>query len=293
MKIKILGSTGFVGIHLSKFLSNKYSVNNHNKNDSFVFNENCIINLIGKAHDLNNTNDFELYYKVNHELSNYIFDKFLESNANIFITLSSVKAVADSLNCELTEDYIPNPGTHYGKSKLLAEEYILSKTLPIGKRVYILRPCMIHGAGNKGNINLLYKIVSKGYPWPLGAFENNRSFCSIDNLCFIINELIENDQIPSGVYNVADDEPISTNGIIRLIAISQHKNPNIFNIPQYIILFISLIGNIFNLPLNTIRLRKLTQNYIVSNKKIKSAINKPLPLSCSVGFMKTFNSFTI
>lgn len=51
--------------------------------------------------------------------------------------------------------------THYGKSKLLAEQYILSKTIPNGKRVYILRPCMIHGTGNKGNLNLLYKIVSK------------------------------------------------------------------------------------------------------------------------------------
>ena len=51
-----------------------------------------------------------------------------------------------------------------------------------GKKVYILRPCMIHGPGNKGNLNLLYGVVSKGMPWPLGAFENRRSFTSIGNL---------------------------------------------------------------------------------------------------------------
>ena len=41
---------------------------------------------------------------------------------------------------------------------------------------------MIHGPGNKGNLNLLYSLVSKGLPWPLGSFENKRSYCSIDNL---------------------------------------------------------------------------------------------------------------
>ncbi|MGK4422647.1 hypothetical protein ACSLVQ_30785, partial [Klebsiella pneumoniae] len=72
--------------------------------------------------------------------------------------------------------------THYGKSKLLSEQFILSQDIPKGKRVYILRPCMIHGPNNKGNLNLLYEIVKKRIPWPLGMFKNKRSFCSIDNL---------------------------------------------------------------------------------------------------------------
>ena len=150
---------------------------------------------------------------------------------------------------------------------------------------------MIHGPGNKGNLNLLYKIVSKGFPWPLGAFENKRSFCSIDNLCFIINELIYNEAIPSGVYNIADDEPIATNDLIKLIAESQRKKYRIWNIPVYLIKLFSKIGDIIKLPLNTERLNKLTETYIVSNTKIKSAIKKPLPLSAKEGLMKTLNSF--
>lgn len=59
------------------------------------------------------------------------------------------------------------------------------------KRVYILRPCMIHGPGNKGNLNLLYNVVRKGIPWPLGDFENKRSFTSIDNLCYVVEGLLE------------------------------------------------------------------------------------------------------
>jgi nucleoside-diphosphate-sugar epimerase len=195
------------------------------------------------------------------------------------------------LNSELCEKHIANPTTHYGKSKLLAEQYILSKKIPNGKRVYILRPCMIHGPGNKGNLNLLYKLVSKGVPWPLGAFENYRSFCSIDNLLFIIKEIIERDDIPSGVYNVADNDPISTNMIISLIAKSNNRNPKIWKLSKKIIILLAKLGDLIKLPLNSERLEKLTQNYVVSNQKILNAIEKDLPVKAIDGIMKTLNSF--
>jgi nucleoside-diphosphate-sugar epimerase len=250
-----------------------------------------ILHFAGKAHDLKNVSDPSEYYTVNTELTKKLIDAFLSSDAKVFITISSVKAAADTIESQLTEDYLPNPITDYGKSKLLAEQYILSKSIPEGKRVYILRPCMIHGPSNKGNLNLLYKIVSKGFPWPLGAFENKRSFCSIDNLCFIINELVNNDSIASGVYNVADDEPLATNELIKLIAESQGKKYLIWNVPKSIIKLLSKMGDFLKLPLNSERLNKLTETYIVSNTKIITAINKPLPLSAKEGLMKTLNSF--
>ena len=248
-----------------------------------------VINLIGKAHDLKKNVDPNEYYYANTELLKNIYDAFLISNAKVFITISSVKAVADSYNQILTEECSPNPITIYGKSKFLAEQYILSREIPNGKRVFILRPCMIHGPGNKGNLNLLYKIVSKGIPWPLGSFENKRSFCSIDNILFIIGELICRDDIPSGIYNVADDEALSTNELIKLISQSMNKSTRILNIPRYLVHIVSKFGDILMLPLNTERLSKLTETYVISNQKIKSAINKPLPISSKEGFLKTFN----
>ena len=74
---------------------------------------------------------------------------------------------------------------------------------------------MIHGPNNKGNLNLLYSFVKKNIPYPFGSFENKRSFVSIDNLCFVIKELIENKEIPSGVYNISDDQTLSTNELVR------------------------------------------------------------------------------
>jgi nucleoside-diphosphate-sugar epimerase len=291
--IYLTGSNGFVGINIYKYFENIYKYSKYKKGDSISINQDVVIHLAGKAHDLKNTSNPEEYYITNTDLTKELFDKFIESDAKVFITLSSVKAVADELDNILTEDHIPNPITHYGKSKLLAEEYILSKKIPEGKRFYILRPCMIHGPGNKGNLNLLYKIVSNGVPWPLGSFANKRSFCSIDNLCFIINELIQNDQIPSGVYNIADDDAVSTVELIDLMADSIGKKAIIWKIPQFLIKTVSKFGDIVRLPLNTERLNKLTETYLVSNKKITSAIKKSLPLTAKEGLIKTFNSFKI
>lgn len=289
--IFVTGSTGFVGHSLLNFLNNdKVRVSSRGEENK-IDDAKIVIHLAGKAHDLRKTSNPDEYYQVNTELTKRIFDSFLISNAKVFITLSSVKAVADEVQGELTEENIPNPITHYGKSKLLAEQYILSQEIPVGKRVYILRPCMIHGPGNKGNLNLLFKIVSKGLPWPLGAFENKRSFCSIDNLMFIIKELIEREDIPPGVYNVADNEPISTNSLISLIAASINKKGKVINISPSIINLIARFGDVIKLPLNSERLGKLTQNYIVSNQKLLSAIDKELPINAIDGMRKTLDSF--
>lgn len=296
-RICITGLKGFVGSNLLPYLHSynfniqEFSFRNKHSLNQLPNNINIFIHLAGKAHDLNNVTKPENYYQVNYELTKQIYDFFIESNAKIFITLSSVKAVAEKSDIELGEEFPPNPTTHYGKSKLMAENYIFSKKIPDGKRVYVLRPCMIHGPGNKGNLNLLYLLISKGFPWPLGAFDNKRSFCSIDNLCFIINELIDNDKIPSGVYNIADNDPVSTNELITLIAKSQNKNFKIWNIPKSIIIMFAKLGDIFRLPLNTERLNKLTETYVVSNQKIRKAINKPLPINSKVGLLNTFNSF--
>ena len=150
---------------------------------------------------------------------------------------------------------------------------------------------MIHGPGNKGNLNLLYKLVSKGIPWPLGSFENQRSFCSIDNLMFVFKELMEREDIPSGVYNIADDVPLSTNEVISILAESQNRKPKIWKISKGLIELGAKFGNTLNLPINEERLQKLTGSYVVSNKKLISAIGKPLPISSREGLLKTFQSF--
>lgn len=289
--IYLTGSSGFVGTNFQMYFEDEVILFSSRDQESRIGEAEVIIHLAGKAHDLKSTSAPDEYYQVNTELTKIVFEAFLASDAKVFITLSSVKAAADEVEGELSENHHPNPITHYGKSKFLAEQYIFSKEIPDGKRVYILRPCMIHGPGNKGNLNLLYKMVSKNIPWPLGAFENKRSFCSIDNLMFIFKELIEREDISSGIYNVADDEPLSTNELIALMAQSQNRNPKFWNISKKFTEGVASIGDKFRLPLNTERLQKLTSSYVVSNAKIKAAIGKPLPVTSREGLLKTFKSF--
>jgi nucleoside-diphosphate-sugar epimerase len=291
ISIFITGSSGFVGLNLIEYLRSFFTCIKYQRDAQIQINQDIVIHLAGKAHDIKKISNSDEYYQINTELTKKVFDAFLTSNAKVFIILSSVKAVADEVDGVLTEEYIPNPTTHYGKSKLMAEQYILSKEIPEGKRVYILRPCMIHGPGNKGNLNLLYKFVSKGIPWPLGSFNNKRSFCSIDNLVFIIKELIDRVGIPSGVYNVADDKTLSTNEVISILTESQNKKLKIWKVPKGLIKSFSKLGDILRLPLTTERLQKLTESYEVSNQKIKFAIEKDLPVSAKDGLLKTFNSF--
>ncbi len=191
-----------------------------------------IIHLAGKAHDTKNTAQAQEYFDINTGLTQKIFDFFLASGARKFIFFSSVKAAADFVAGDvLTEEVIPAPIGPYGESKIAAEEYILSKKAQWreGKEVYILRPCMIHGPGNKGNLNLLYNVVKKGLPWPLGDFENRRTFTSIDNLCYVIHGLIGQDVL-SGIYHMADDEALSTNELITLMCETLGKKPRIWKI---------------------------------------------------------------
>ncbi len=288
--IFITGSTGFVGKNLISKFDSKYSIFKYEKNTPISINHDIVIHLAGKAHDLRKVAIPEEYYKVNTELTKKVFDSFLSSRASIFIVLSSVKAVADEVEGELTEETIPNPQTHYGKSKLLAEQYIFSKPIPKGKKVFILRPCMIHGPGNKGNLNLLIKLVKLRIPWPFLAFINKRSLCGIYNLCFVIDKLINSNNIPSGIYNVADKEIISTMRIIEIISETLRIKLIKFYIPKWIIIALARICGVFNFSFNMENLTKLTSSYIVNCSKINNVISDDYPFSTEGSLKNTINS---
>lgn len=251
----------------------------------------AVIHLAGKAHDLKNAAGPEVYFKVNTGLTQQVYDWFRASTARKFVFFSSVKAAADFVPGDvLTEDIVPNPVGPYGESKIKAENYIQAHPAE-GKQVYILRPCMIHGPGNKGNLNLLFGVVKKGIPWPLGAFENRRSFTSVANLCFAIGGLLSRN-VPSGIYNMGDDEALSTNELIAVICKALGRKPRIWRLPKGLMKGLAHAGDLLHLPLNSERITKLTENYVVSNAKIKQALGiDRMPLRAAEGLEATIRSF--
>ena len=328
MKILITGVHGFVGSNLVTYLAKEneiygldivapekrgvaktYSWDDLDKSGE-IPEVDAIIHLAGKAHDTKNKSAVEVYFKVNTGLTQNIFDWYLaHPTAKKFIQFSTVKSAADRVEGEfLTEECIPTPVGPYGESKIAAENYIIEKFAPEalkrpfhnftdedavadGKKVYIMRPCMIHGPGNKGNLNLLYGVVSKGIPWPLGAFENRRSFTSIGNLQEVIKGLLTKDA-PSGIYHMGDDEALSTSELIEVICSALGKKAHIWNIPRGLMNGVAKIGDVLHLPLNTQRMQKLTENYVVSNAKIKAALSmKEMQVRAKDGLRETIKSF--
>lgn len=292
MRILITGAYGFVGTNLCHYLVSRghscdaldiYEAQSDgvgyeasytwddlsNKNTLIPFSEyDAIVHLAGKAHDLKKVASVQSYFDINVGLTEKIFNASY-GKVPRFIYFSSSKASKD--------------GNAYGRSKYAAEVFL-------DGRAIILRPAMIHGRGNKGNLNLLWKLAKFGFPWPLAAFENKRSFSSIQNVCISVESLCERGV--NGIYPIADDETLSTNRIIELIAEACGKKPHLWHLSKRIMRGFAKLGDILHLPLNTERLEKLTEDSFVDNAELKKLLGwSKMPVSAEDGMRKTLASF--
>jgi len=300
MKVLVLGGdTGFIGSHLSRKLKDPFQCKFVSmRNLSWLddnFTADCIINLVGKAHDFTGKAVEEDFFYANFELAKKAFQLFISSEAKIFIHISSLAAIEEVESSKsLSENADYNSVSPYGKSKQAAEEWLMQQQLPPNKKLIILRPPMVHGAGDKGNLNQLYKLVSKGIPYPLVRFKNKRSFLSIDNFCFFIEQiLLQHEKMGTGIYHLADDETLSSNEIVNVMKQETGLKVPCFPLPKHIIRWLSKLGDHSRaLPLNTWRLKKLTSNLVVSNKKIKLTLAiQRLPKTAKQGLRETIRSF--
>ena len=288
MKILITGAYGFVGTNLCRYLADKghtclaLDIPKARRDDVpykafHTWDElsnidwagmDAVVHLAGKAHDLKNVSNPKSYFDINVGLTERIFNA---SNGKVprFVYFSSSKA-ADA-------------DTPYGKSKLAAEQFLSGRAI-------VLRPAMIHGPGNKGNLNLLWGIARRGFPWPLAAFENNRSFTSIGNICAAVEALCERGE--NGIYPIADDEMLSTNRLIELMAETCGRKPRLWRLSKALMCLAAKIGDILHLPLNTERLGKLTEDSFVDNAVLKRHLGwTEMPIRAEDGMRNTLKSF--
>lgn len=300
MRILVTGSSGFIGQHLCDFLESKgievlpISLRSDDWVERIDISSNAIIHLAGKAHDTTNTSNPEEYYIINRDLTIQLFEKFLSSDIQDFIYFSSVNGGwLMKFQERSSEKQEPSTPHSIWQTKLGAEKYIQSCNSLRGKRVFILLPIvLVHGPGNKGNLNLLYNVVDKGIPWPLAAFSNKRSLLNIDNLLYIVHQLLIREKLKGGVYQLSDDGIISTNEIVNLISKASGRNSRLWKIHPKLIYGLAKTGDVLKLPLTTERLKKLTENYVVSNEKIKRELEiENMPFNLKDGLLKTLSSF--
>lgn len=306
MNVLISGAYGFVGSNLCRFLTQKgwhctaldvmqgdapysssYQWNSVEKIPWESFD--AVVHLAGKAHDTKNRSQASAYFEINCGLTEKIFTA-CAGRTKRFLFFSSVKACADRVDGVLTEEMPCDPKTPYGQSKWQAEQWINQADAKGMERV-ILRPAMIHGPGNKGNLNLLWNVARRGIPWPLGAFENRRSMTSIQNVCAIV-EAFASGKGASGVYQIADDEAVSVNQLVTWMADAAGKPRRIWRVPCGLMRGVARCGDWLHLPLNRERLQKLTESYVVSNEKCKKTLGwNQMPITAQAGMEMTLRSF--
>lgn len=138
---------------------------------------------------------------------------------------------------------------------------------------------------------MLMEDVAPALIGPDGAFENRRTFTSVENICFAVNGVLTKD-VPSGIYNMGDVEALSTNELMEEICRSLGKKARIWRLPKGLMFFVARVGGWLHLPLNPERLRKLTENYVSSNAKIKAALGvERMPVDARDGLRRTLESF--
>lgn len=247
----------------------------------------AVIHLAGLAHDTQNQRDESDYFNVNVGLTQKLITQLDKWNVSTFIYLSSVKAVVDSTSStSITEDAKLAAKNVYGRSKLAAEQAILSSNAYANK--IVLRPVLIYGPGQKGNLNALEKLIHKGIWFPFKNWDNRRSVLSVHNLTSTIKSLLMK-SIPSGVYFIADDTPVSTVDILNAIGSGSNHKVRFIPIPNGLIKF--------GLSILPKRLSALTDKIFgsleVDTSKLKTALGiSTMPHDTAIDLPRSFEKLS-
>lgn len=273
-KILITGASGFIGRVLCRQLSaknyqirillrvgNKANIDNlpncelvyfdaiENKNDwnAILKNIDAVIHLAARVHIMRDTekDPLSVFRKINVEWTKELAEAAAANNVKRFIFMSSLHVNGNaSYQKPFQEIDIPNPQTPYAVSKLEAEQVLKEIAAKTNLETVIIRPPLVYGPNVKGNFLSLLNLVNKGIPFlPLGAFNNKRSFISVNNLVDFLICVLENPKAANETFLISDDEDITTTELIKLLAQYLGKERPMLSIPtKYLEMLAGLLG---------------------------------------------------
>ena len=281
IRVLITGNNGYLGKNFLNKYKNKYSFEKFSllkqKLEDINFdNIDIVLHCAALVHQ-KVEHPYEKYHEINVDYPVKLAKLAKQNGVKQFIFISTIAVYGEEKE-KLDENTICNPIKPYGKSKLEAEKELL-KLSDDSFIVSIIRPPMIYGKNAPGNIDSLVKLVKKLPIIPLGKIENKRSFISIQNLCFIINEIITQEK--SGIFLASDDEAISTSRLIELIAKNLDKNIYLIKIP-----FFESLLKILKPPFH----KRLYGSLEIDNTITKERLNLKNPYSVEDGIKLMINS---
>lgn len=190
----------------------------------------AVVHLAGVAHTFA---DDDLYDRINHQATAALARAAKACRVHL-IFISSIAAQSGSFsNKELTEDDPPRPINAYGRSKLAAEQAIRAA----GGSFTILRPVVIYGEGEKGNLATIRRISLLPVPLPFGGLQARRSVLSVQNLNAAITTAMTDPRARGETFIVADPVPISVADLIARYRASAGRSPRLLPVPRALIEF--------------------------------------------------------
>jgi nucleoside-diphosphate-sugar epimerase len=191
-----------------------------------------VVHLAAIAHVIGGNEDkIREMWEVNAEGPVRLAECAERAGVDRFVFLSSIGAVCSAADAPVAEAAVPAPDTPYGRSKLNAENGVARILEGSSTTWAIIRPALVHGPGNPGNMARLQRAIRLGLPLPFGLMGNKRSFVFVDNLIDAILLAMTREAAASRVFHVADPEVLSTRGLVELIARASGRPARLLRFP--------------------------------------------------------------
>ena len=196
-----------------------------------------VIHLAARAHVAGETNGVEaeaLYQAFNTQGTACLAKQAATLGVRHFIYISSIGVVAENSYKPLNPFDKNSPVTPYGRSKLGAENAIKEICSGTKMSYTIIRPPLVYGPKNPGNMARLLKITYSVIPLPLSALDSNRrSFVAVSNLIDLILLCLEHPAATNQTFHVSDDDDISTAELLRRMGKALNKPVHNLPIPAF------------------------------------------------------------
>lgn len=201
-----------------------------------------VFHLAGKAHALAETRQDEVEYrKINTEGTRKLLEAAQQAGVKRFIFFSSVKAVGDSDRQPMDETVVAPADTPYGQSKFEAEQLVLhGGYVP---HPVVIRPCMVYGNSDKGNLPRMIEAIRKGVFPPLPELHNRRSMVHVDDVAGAALLAATRSEAAGQIYIVSDGQDYSTREIYDEIRAALGKSPSSLSAPIGLMRVLAKVGD--------------------------------------------------
>ncbi len=242
-----------------------------------------VIHLASRAHILKETvtDPMAAFLRVNVEGTRSLVQQSIQAGVQQFIFISSIGAMATLSDAYLTEESPCHPDSLYGRSKWQAEQDLMALAQPSEMRWTILRPTLVYGPRNPGNMERLIKLVDRGLPLPFGLVRNRRSLVFVGNLVDAILISLDNPKAFNQTFIVSDGLTLSTSELICAIAKALSRPVRLLPIPPVLI---RILGQLTG---KTDAVDRLLGSLAVDSDKICQALDWTPPYSIEQGLSKT------